>query len=260
MQIAHSTRNALPLRAAGQVQRPEPASDAAARPEPARALLEHRRPGTAARADRRLRQYFAPAHHRTAAPRNQDRGAAESSRRGHREPSGRRAVVAARLSRAHGAHGARTMSCGRSRSRPCSRPTVRGRARRRLPKRCSARCATSPAPATCKDSAAVAFKSGEGVCQDHAHVYIASRARIGNAGPLRERLSVYRRHHATPPAMRGWTSGSEREIGWQSIDVTHQRPGDAHLLPARRRPRLSGCRAGTRRASRRRRREAWKPT
>ena len=45
------------------------------------------------------------------------------------------------------------------------------------------------------------------------------------------------------------------DVGWQSIDVTHQRPAVAHLLPARGRPRLPGRGAGARRASRRRRRE-----
>jgi transglutaminase-like putative cysteine protease len=30
-----------------------------------------------------------------------------------------------------------------------------------------------------QDSAAIAFRSGEGVCQDHAHVFIASARAVG---------------------------------------------------------------------------------
>jgi transglutaminase-like putative cysteine protease len=76
-----------------------------------------------------------------------------------------------------------------------------------------------------QDSAAVAFKSGEGVCQDHAHVYIASARALGmparyvsgyiytgNVGETNEAAS-----HAWVDIWLG------SEIGWQSIDVTHKR-------------------------------------
>ncbi len=54
-----------------------------------------------------------------------------------------------------------------------------------------------------QDSAAVAFKSGEGVCQDHAHVY-------GDASDAAS--------HAWVDVWLG------PDIGWQSMDVTHKRP------------------------------------
>jgi transglutaminase-like putative cysteine protease len=75
-----------------------------------------------------------------------------------------------------------------------------------------------------QDSAATAFKSGEGVCQDHAHVYIASARTLGM--PAR------------------YVSGYV-----YTGDTRHPQ-----LLPSRRGARLSGCGPGARRAPRRRRR------
>src|SRR3979490_3448527 len=74
-----------------------------------------------------------------------------------------------------------------------------------------------------QDSAAVAFRSGEGVCQDHAHVYIAS-ARAGGM-PARS-VSGYlytgdANEGARHAGVEVWWGP---EIGWQSLDVTHKRP------------------------------------
>jgi transglutaminase-like putative cysteine protease len=74
-----------------------------------------------------------------------------------------------------------------------------------------------------RDSAAVAFKSGEGVCQDHAHVYIASARAIGI--PARYVSGYLYTGDASDAASHAWVDvWLGAEIGWQSIDVTHQRP------------------------------------
>jgi transglutaminase-like putative cysteine protease len=73
------------------------------------------------------------------------------------------------------------------------------------------------------DTAAVAFKSGEGVCQDHAHVYIASARSAGI--PARYVSGYLFTGDTSDAASHAWVDvwlGSE--IGWQSIDVTHKRP------------------------------------
>lgn len=73
------------------------------------------------------------------------------------------------------------------------------------------------------DSAAVAFKSGEGVCQDHAHVYIASARSIGM--PARYVSGYLYTGDKDEAASHAWVDvWLGAEIGWQSIDVTHQRP------------------------------------
>jgi transglutaminase-like putative cysteine protease len=74
-----------------------------------------------------------------------------------------------------------------------------------------------------RDSAAVAFKSGEGVCQDHAHVFIAS-ARAGGM-PARYVSGYLYTGDASDAASHAWVDvWLGAEIGWQSIDVTHKRP------------------------------------
>ena len=73
------------------------------------------------------------------------------------------------------------------------------------------------------DSAAVAFKSGEGVCQDHAHVYIASARAVGM--PARYVSGYIYTGDSNDAASHAWVDvwlGSE--LGWQSMDVTHKRP------------------------------------
>ena len=74
-----------------------------------------------------------------------------------------------------------------------------------------------------QDSAAVAFRSGEGVCQDHAHVYIASARAVGM--PARYVSGYLYTGDTSDAASHAWVDvwlGSE--IGWQSMDVTHHRP------------------------------------
>jgi transglutaminase-like putative cysteine protease len=74
-----------------------------------------------------------------------------------------------------------------------------------------------------QDSASVAFGSGEGVCQDHAHVFIASARAVGM--PARYVSGYLYTGDATDAASHAWVDvwlGSE--IGWQSMDVTHRRP------------------------------------
>lgn len=73
------------------------------------------------------------------------------------------------------------------------------------------------------DSAAVAFRSGEGVCQDHAHVYIASARAVGM--PARYVSGYLYTGDTSDAASHAWVDvwlGSE--LGWQSMDVTHKRP------------------------------------
>ena len=92
------------------------------------------------------------------------------------------------------------------------------------------------------------WSGGEGVCQDHAHVFIASARAVGM--PAR-----YVSGYCTPgiandaAQSHAWVEvclGSE--IGWQSMDVTSQAPRGAHVLLPGRGPRLLGCGAGARRA------------
>ena len=74
-----------------------------------------------------------------------------------------------------------------------------------------------------QDSAAVAFKSGEGVCQDQAHVFIAAARAIGM--PARYVSGYLYTGDADDAASHAWVDAwLGEEIGWQSWDVTHQRP------------------------------------
>jgi transglutaminase-like putative cysteine protease len=74
-----------------------------------------------------------------------------------------------------------------------------------------------------QDSAADAFKKGVGVCQDHAHVYIASCRSIGI--PARYVSGYLYTGDMNDVASHAWVDvwlGEEK--GWRSMDVTHQRP------------------------------------
>ena len=74
-----------------------------------------------------------------------------------------------------------------------------------------------------QDSAAVAFKSGEGVCQDHAHVFIAAARALGM--PARYVSGYLYTGDTRDAASHAWVDvWLGAEIGWQSIDVTHKRP------------------------------------
>jgi len=80
-----------------------------------------------------------------------------------------------------------------------------------------------PGTSDVQDSAAVAFKSGEGVCQDHAHVFIASARAVGM--PARYVSGYLYTGDTSDAASHAWVDvwlGSE--LGWQSVDVTHKRP------------------------------------
>jgi transglutaminase-like putative cysteine protease len=74
-----------------------------------------------------------------------------------------------------------------------------------------------------QDSAAAAFSSGEGVCQDHAHVYLASARALGI--PARYVSGYLYTGDASDAASHAWVDvWLGPDIGWQSLDVTHQRP------------------------------------
>jgi transglutaminase-like putative cysteine protease len=74
-----------------------------------------------------------------------------------------------------------------------------------------------------QDSAAVALRSGEGVCQDHAHVFIASARAVGM--PARYVSGYLYTGDSTEAASHAWVDvWLGAEIGWQSMDVTHKRP------------------------------------
>jgi transglutaminase-like putative cysteine protease len=80
-----------------------------------------------------------------------------------------------------------------------------------------------PGTSDVQDSAAVAFKSGEGVCQDHAHVFIASARAVGM--PARYVSGYLYTGDTNDAASHAWVDvWLGAEIGWQSIDVTHKRP------------------------------------
>jgi transglutaminase-like putative cysteine protease len=74
-----------------------------------------------------------------------------------------------------------------------------------------------------QDSAAIAFKSGEGVCQDHAHVYIASARAVGI--PARYVSGYIYTGDTKDAASHAWVDvWLGAELGWQSVDVTHKCP------------------------------------
>jgi transglutaminase-like putative cysteine protease len=74
-----------------------------------------------------------------------------------------------------------------------------------------------------QDSAAVAFSSGEGVCQDHAHVFLASARAVGM--PARYVSGYLYTGDADDAASHAWVDvWLGTDIGWHSIDVTHKRP------------------------------------
>jgi transglutaminase-like putative cysteine protease len=74
-----------------------------------------------------------------------------------------------------------------------------------------------------QDSAAAAFRSGEGVCQDQAHVFIASARAL--AMPARYVSGYLYTGDTSDAASHAWVDvWLGPETGWQSMDVTHQRP------------------------------------
>ena len=80
-----------------------------------------------------------------------------------------------------------------------------------------------PGTSDVQDSAAKVFQSGEGVCQDHAHVYLAAARSVGL--PARYVSGYLYTGDTKDIASHAWVDvwmGAAN--GWQSIDVTHQRP------------------------------------
>lgn len=76
-------------------------------------------------------------------------------------------------------------------------------------------------------TAAEAFALGEGVCQDQAHVFVASCRALGI--PARY-VSGYLFTDGEHAASHAWADAwLEDENGWLSCDVTHQRFADGHL-------------------------------
>jgi transglutaminase-like putative cysteine protease len=74
-----------------------------------------------------------------------------------------------------------------------------------------------------QSSAAAAFKNGEGVCQDHAHVFIAAARAVGI--PSRYVSGYLYTGDSTDAASHAWVDAwLGPDIGWHSIDVTHRRP------------------------------------
>ena len=74
-----------------------------------------------------------------------------------------------------------------------------------------------------RDSAAEAFRSGEGVCQDHAHVFITAARAVGM--PARYVSGYLYTGDASDAASHAWADvWLGVELGWQSMDVTHKRP------------------------------------
>jgi transglutaminase-like putative cysteine protease len=73
------------------------------------------------------------------------------------------------------------------------------------------------------DSAAVAFRSGEGVCQDHAHVFFAAARAVGM--PARYVSGYLYTGDTQDAASHAWADiWLGPDLGWQSMDVTHKRP------------------------------------
>jgi transglutaminase-like putative cysteine protease len=80
-----------------------------------------------------------------------------------------------------------------------------------------------PGASEVNDSAAVAFKNGEGVCQDHAHVFVACARASGM--PARYVSGYLYTGDTTDAASHAWIDvWLGGQTGWHSIDVTHQRP------------------------------------
>jgi transglutaminase-like putative cysteine protease len=75
-----------------------------------------------------------------------------------------------------------------------------------------------------QDPAAVALERGEGVCQDHAHVYIAS-ARAAGIPARYVSGYLFTGDESNDAASHAWVDvWLGAELGWNSIDVTHKRP------------------------------------
>jgi transglutaminase-like putative cysteine protease len=73
------------------------------------------------------------------------------------------------------------------------------------------------------DTASAAFRSGAGVCQDQAHVFIASARSVGI--PARYVSGYLYTGDQSEAASHAWVDvWLGPDAGWQSLDVTHKRP------------------------------------
>lgn len=79
-----------------------------------------------------------------------------------------------------------------------------------------------PGSSDVSDSAALAFASGAGVCQDHAHVFLACARAIGL--PARYVSGYLFTGEASDAASHAWVDvWLGGELGWHGVDVTHCR-------------------------------------
>jgi transglutaminase-like putative cysteine protease len=80
-----------------------------------------------------------------------------------------------------------------------------------------------PGASDVQDSAVTAFKRGEGVCQDQAHVYLASARSIGI--PARYVSGYLYTGDTSDAASHAWVDvWLGADLGWRSLDVTHRCP------------------------------------
>jgi transglutaminase-like putative cysteine protease len=80
-----------------------------------------------------------------------------------------------------------------------------------------------PGASDVQDSAAAVFKRGEGVCQDQAHVYLASARSLGI--PARYVSGYVYTGESSDAASHAWVDvWLGADLGWRSLDVTHQCP------------------------------------
>ncbi len=80
-----------------------------------------------------------------------------------------------------------------------------------------------PGTSDVQDPAAVAFANREGVCQDHAHVYLAAARAL--AMPARYVSGYLFTGDTKDAASHAWVDVWLGDLlGWRSIDVTHGRP------------------------------------
>ena len=111
----------------------------------------------------------------------------------------------------------------------------------------------------CAGQAAVAFKSGEGVCQDHAHVFIASARAVGMpARYVSGYLFTGDCQRRRQPRLGGRVAGRRDRLAEHRCHAQASR--GAHLLPPGGRPRLPGCGAGARAFAKAAAARKWKPT
>ena len=81
----------------------------------------------------------------------------------------------------------------------------------------------TPGASDVHDSAAAVFQSGAGVCQDHAHVFLACAHAVDI--PARYVSGYLYTGDSKDIASHAWVDvWVGAEAGWRSLDVTHQRP------------------------------------